>query len=154
MRAPSTSPGPTPIVEVLQHRNLLIGRLQVLAGMGLAREQSSGVWELATKAEATLRALGERGDILRTMQRALRGQQRELALFNADSEAAPILGRILATGYLDELDERAYVIVDGIDGRAHHVPLAARADLSEFPVEASLKYDPRRRGPRIAMLRH
>ena len=124
---------PNADVEALQHRNLLIGRLQVLEGMGLAREQSTGIWELASKAEATLRALGERGDIIRTMHRALRGQLRELALFDADSGAAPIVGRILATGYLDELEERAYIVVDGIDGRAHHLPIG-QADLSEFPV--------------------
>jgi hypothetical protein len=124
---------PNADVEALQHRNLLVGRLQVLAVMGLAREQSSGTWELASTAQATLRALGERADILRTMHRALRGQERELALFNADSGAAPIVGRIVATGYLDEFDERAYAIVDGIDGRAHHV-LLGQEELSEFPV--------------------
>ena len=118
--------------EALHHRNLLLGRLQVLAGMGLAREEGGGVWELAPKAEATLRALGERGDIIKAMHRALRGQRRELALFHGDSKAAPIVGRILATGYLDELEERAYLIVDGLDGRAHHVPLGP-ADPGEFP---------------------
>jgi type IV secretory pathway VirD2 relaxase len=124
---------PNAEVEALQHRNLLLGRLQVLEGMGLALEQESGIWELSSKAEATLRALGERGDIIRAMQRALRGQQRELALFDADPGAAPIVGRIVAAGYLDELEERAYAIVDGIDGRAHHVPIG-QADLNEFPV--------------------
>ena len=132
---------PNADVEALQHRNLLIGRLQVLEGMGLARKQESGIWELASKAEATLRALGERGDIIRTMQRALRGQQREMALFHVDSRAAPIVGRIVATGYLDELDERAYVVVDGIDGRAHHVPIG-QADLSEFPVGGIVEVQP------------
>ena len=127
--------------EALQHRNLLLGRLQVLAGMGLTREQGGGVWELAPKAEAALRALGERGDIIKAMHRALRGQQRDLALFAADSGAAPIVGRIVATGYLDELDERAYVIVDGIDGRAHHVPLG-QADPSEFPVGGIIEVRP------------
>ena len=138
---------PNADVEVLQHRNLLLGRLQVLAGMGLAREQSNGIWELASKAEATLRALGERGDIIRTMHRALRGQQRELALFDADSGAAPIVGRILATGYLDELEEQAYVIIDGIDGRAHHVPLG-QVDLSDFPVGGIVEARSTPLGPR------
>ena len=132
---------PNADVEALQHRNLLLGRLQVLADMGLAREQDSGIWELSSKAEATLRALGERGDIIRTMQRALRGQQRELALFDADSGAAPIVGRILATGYLDEFEERAYVVVDGIDGRAHYVPIG-QADLSELPVGGIVEVRP------------
>jgi hypothetical protein len=124
---------PNADVEALQHRNLLIGRLQVLSDVGLAREQESGISELASRAEATLRELGARGDIIRTMHRALRGQRRELALFGVGSEAIPIVGRILATGYVDELEERAYVIVDGIDGRAHHVSLG-QADLSELPV--------------------
>jgi hypothetical protein len=114
---------------------------EVLAGMGLAQEQGSGLWELSPKAEATLRALGERGDIIKTMQRALRGQQRELALFDADSPAAPIVGRIVATGYLDELEERAYGIVDGIDGRAHHVPIG-QSDPSEFPVGGIVEVRP------------
>src|SRR5271170_7921456 len=132
---------PNADVEALQHRNLLLGRLQVLEGMGLAREQESGIWELSSKAEATLRALGERGDIIRTMQRALRGRQREIALFHVDTGAAPVVGRILATGYLDELEERAYVVVDGIDGRAHHVPLG-QADLSEFPIGGIVEVRP------------
>jgi hypothetical protein len=67
------------------------------------------------------------------MHRALRGQRRELVLFATQCEAPPIVGRIAATGYLDELNERAYVIVDGIDGRAHHVAIG-QADLAEFPV--------------------
>jgi len=33
-------------VATLQQRNLLIGRLQVLAAMGLAREQGNGTWTL------------------------------------------------------------------------------------------------------------
>lgn len=125
----------------LRHRNLLIGRLQVLAGMGLARERGNGTWALSTTAEPTLRALGERGDILKTMQRALRGRPRDLALFDGDSKAAPIIGRIVATGYRDEFDERAYIIVDGTDGRAHHVPIG-RMDLAEFPVGGIVEVRP------------
>jgi type IV secretory pathway VirD2 relaxase len=132
---------PNADIEALQHRNLLLGRLQVLEGMGLAREQGSGIWELSSRAEATLRALGERGDIIRTMQRALRGQQRELTLFDADPGAAPIVGRIVAAGYLDEFEERAYAIVDGIDGRAHHVPIG-QADLNEFPIGGIIEVRP------------
>ena len=133
--------GPHADVGTLRQRNLLIGRLQVLAGMGLTRDQSNGTWELSPTAETTLRALGERGDILKTMQRALRGQQRELALHSTDSRAPPIVGRIVATGYLDELDERTYVIVDGIDGRAHHVSLG-QVDLDAFPVGGIVEVRP------------
>jgi type IV secretory pathway VirD2 relaxase len=133
--------GPHADVGALRQRNLQLGRLQVLAGMGLAREQGNGTWELAPTAEATLRALGERGDILLAMQRALRGQQRELVLHGPDPGATPIVGRIVSTGYRDELDERAYVIIDGIDGRAHHVPLG-QAALDALPVGGIVEVRP------------
>src|SRR5690606_31077202 len=57
---------------------LLIGRLQRLQRMGLADEIRPSIWTLQADAEKTLRTLGERGDIIRTLQRAMGGQPREL----------------------------------------------------------------------------
>jgi hypothetical protein len=67
------------------------------------------------------------------MQRAFAGKQRELAIFDAARAATPVVGRIAAKGLLDELTDRAYIIIDGVDGRAHHVALAAGTDLAELP---------------------
>jgi type IV secretory pathway VirD2 relaxase len=129
-------------VEVLRHRNLLLGRLQVLERFGLARENDKGIWALSPKAEPTLKALGARGDIFKAMQRALRGEQRELVLFNADSRPSPsVTGRIVGSGYSDELEERAYIIVDGINGQAHHVPVGTR-DLSTLPIGGIVEVKP------------
>jgi hypothetical protein len=64
-----------------RQRLLLIGRLQRLQRLGLADEVQPGTWAIHADAEKTLRALGERGDIIRTMQRAMSGQPRELAVF-------------------------------------------------------------------------
>ncbi|HHK5645181.1 TPA: DUF3363 domain-containing protein, partial [Serratia marcescens] len=63
-----------------RQRLLLIGRLQRLQRLGLADEMQPGTWAVHADAEKTLRALGERGDIIRTMQRAMRGEPRELAV--------------------------------------------------------------------------
>ena len=63
--------------------------------------------------------MGERGDIIRTMQRAMRGAGRPLAMFDgADPAAPPVVGRIAAKGLADELQDRGYLVVDGLDGRA------------------------------------
>ena len=43
-----------------------------LGDMGLATEHAPSVWELSERLEPTLREMGERGDIVRTMQKALR----------------------------------------------------------------------------------
>ena len=111
----------------------LLGRLQHLQKMGLAQPLSAGRWRLREDGEQTLRELGERGDIVRTMQRAFSGQQREFAVFNAQGSMTPVEGRIAGKGIADELHDRAYLIVDGLDGRAHYVPLPVGADLDALP---------------------
>ncbi len=85
-------------------------------------------------AEAVLRRLGERGDIVRTMQRAFATEPRELAIFDPRPGTALVLGRIAAKGIADELADKGYLIIDGLDGRGHYVTLPPGADLTAFPV--------------------
>lgn len=119
-----------------RQRLLLIGRLQRLQRMGLASERQPGRWEINPGAERTLRSMGERGDIIRTMQRAMSGRQRELDVFESGEDASPIIGRVAAKGLADELNDRGYLVLDGIDGKAHYVALPAKVDLGEFPMGA------------------
>lgn len=116
-----------------RQRLLLIGRLQRLQRMGLASEMQTGVWAIDAKAESTLRAMGERGDIIRTMQRAMSGKTRELAVFEPGEQARPIIGRVAAKGLADELYDKGYLIVDGTDGKMHYVALSARTELEQYP---------------------
>ena len=119
-----------------QQRVLLIGRLQRLQRMGLAHESSPGVWAVHAEAEQVLRAMGGRGDIMRTMQRAMSGLPRELTVFEPGENAHPVVGRVAAKGMADELYDRGYLVVDGTDGKAHYVALNAKAELEQYPVGA------------------
>lgn len=116
-----------------QPRTLLIGRLQQLTAMGLAEPDGINRWRLRPDIEPTLRAMGERGDIVRTMQRALGAQQREMAVFTPGEAAQPVVGRVVGKGMADELQERGYLVLDGVDGRAHYVALPAGTELEQFP---------------------
>jgi len=71
-------------------RNLRIGRLQTLGRYGLATEVESGVWKLSDQLEPTLLALGERGDIVKAINRALkrRGEERALESYSLHGEEA------------------------------------------------------------------
>ncbi|MDO8293752.1 MAG: relaxase/mobilization nuclease and DUF3363 domain-containing protein [Gallionella sp.] len=115
-----------------QRQTVLRARLQRLEGMELAGRIDANHWRLSPSMEQTLITMGERGDILRTMQNALKGQRRELVL--ETKLAAPVIGRIAAKGLADELNDRGYLVVDGIDGRAHYVRLPVSADLAALPV--------------------
>ncbi|WP_435521187.1 DUF3363 domain-containing protein [Aeromonas caviae] len=119
-----------------RQRLLLIGRLQRLQRLGLADEVQPGTWAVHADAEKTLRALGERGDIIRTMQRAMSGQPRELAVFEPGDDGRSILGRVAAKGLADELHDRGYLVIDGTDGKAHYVALNARDELANYPTGA------------------
>ncbi|HEY8262198.1 MAG TPA: DUF3363 domain-containing protein, partial [Methylosinus sp.] len=51
-------------------RRLMVGRAQKLERMGLAASAGPGRWMIGLEAERTLRDLGMRGDIIKTMHRA------------------------------------------------------------------------------------
>ena len=115
-------------------RQLLIGRLQQLQKLELAHEVRPGQWILRDDAEATLRAMGERSDIVRTMQRAMGGTQRELAVFEPGKDGSVVIGRIVAKGLADELNDRGYLVVDGLDGKAHYLRLPSCTNLADYPI--------------------
>jgi type IV secretory pathway VirD2 relaxase len=106
-------------------RRLAIGRLQRLERMGLATAAGPAQWMVGLEAERSLRDLGLRGDIIKTMHRAFteRGQDRGIADYVIDTgrPASPIIGRLVDKGLHDELTGEGYAVIDGTDGRAHHV---------------------------------
>jgi hypothetical protein len=117
-------------------RTQLVGRLHHLQRMGLAWNQAPGAWVLRPDIEPVLRAAGERGDIVRTMQRALGGAQREIGVFEPRQANSLVIGRVAAKGLADELYDRGYLVIDGVDGKAHYVALPVGAELEHYPTGA------------------
>lgn len=102
-----------------------MGRLRKLGRLGLATERRTGVWEVSEKAEAKLSQLGARDDIIKAMHRVLReaGIDRPagaFAVFDAGNARSRIVGRVVGLGLSDELRDKHYLVVDGIDGRIHY----------------------------------
>jgi type IV secretory pathway VirD2 relaxase len=113
-----------------------VGRLRTLEQMGLAEETASGVWRVMPEMEPALRRMGERGDIIKTMHRDLTAAGIHRAagdhvIFDGQAGAAQVIGRLVAEGVSDELHDRRYVIVDGIDGRTHYIDLGVRQATDE-----------------------
>ena len=108
-------------------RTLRIGRLQTLERYGLAREGEPGVWMLSERLEPAMRELGERGDIIKAMHRALerRGEERAAGslVIGSGTEGEPVVGRLIGKRLIDELGDRIGLVIDGIDGRVHHVEI-------------------------------
>ena len=103
----------------------LIGRAAKLETLGLATRLGPGIFEIDPRAETILRDLGERGDIIKGVHRAMRMQglsfdASRLAL-HGEAERSGLVGRLVARGLDDELAGSAFAIVDGTDGRTHHI---------------------------------
>ena len=119
-------------------RSLLVGRLQKLERMGLARSPGAAQWMLAEEAEPTLRDLGTRGDVIRTMQRAFARSCQQVdssavaMLDSGQSLERPVVGRLVEKGLDDELKGSGYLIVDGVDGRAHYVRIATLEQVDDL----------------------
>ena len=103
----------------------LIGRAGKLERLGLSTGIAPGCWTLKSDFEPTLRQLGVRGDIIKTMHRAMTGHgyQADTGRFAMHDAATgePIIGRLVERGLHHELTGAAYAVVDGADGRIHHL---------------------------------
>ncbi|MDB5704173.1 MAG: conjugal transfer protein TraI [Sphingomonas bacterium] len=135
---------------------LRAGRLQKLGTMGLAEELGSGRWQLAEDLEDTLRQVGERGDIIRTMQRELTARNLdrpgvEQRIYDATGgDAAPVVGKVVMRGLSDEHRDRHFLLVDGIDGRIHRVDIGAGDATEPLPEGSIVRIVPREAGVREA----
>ncbi|MDQ4419034.1 relaxase/mobilization nuclease RlxS [Sphingobium sp. DEHP117] len=126
-----------------QHASL-IGRLRTLSRLGLAEEGRNGRWTLDRELELTLRRMGERGDIIRTLNRELREAgilrpPQNHSLFEPAQEKA-IIGRVVATGLSDEHRDRRYLIVDGIDSHSHYADIGE--DQQSFATGSIVRLSP------------
>jgi type IV secretory pathway VirD2 relaxase len=124
-------PGEGASYLVRENRHLMISRAKRLENYGLAAETEPGRWVISGEAEAALKELGERGDIIKTMHRALTGhglaEERGFSQYvpHGDRLTETVVGRVLGKGLAgDEMGERVYLVIDGVDGRVHHLEFA------------------------------
>jgi|APFEC2959095171_1045051.scaffolds.fasta_scaffold00201_29 type IV secretory pathway VirD2 relaxase len=137
-------------------QTIRMGRLRKLERLGLAEQVGATHWRLAPDAAETLRRMGERGDIIRTMQRAFAARGRAPALAHqviydpAADDARPIVGRILERGLSDEIDDRHYLLVEATDGRTHYVEIGKGEHVDTHSAGAIVRIAPTSSGVRDA----
>jgi hypothetical protein len=90
--------------------------------------------------------MGERGDIIRMMQRELSRRklegERPDRVIAADLEA-PLVGRLLSRGLSDELHDRHFLILDGVDGRVHYIDIGQGDAVEPLAEGATVRVTPR-----------
>ncbi len=136
--------------------SLRAGRLKKLEALGLAKPLGGGRWRIAEDLEDSLRTMGERGDIVRTMQRVLTARRIERraadrVVHSAGlAEGGALVGRLVARGLFDEARDRHYLIVEATDGRVHYIDAGQGEAIEPVPEGAIVRISPRRIDVRAA----
>jgi len=100
-----------------------LGRMQKLERLGLATMAGPAQWTLSPDAESSLRALGDHGDIIKRLHQNMGARSPSEWVIAGEGSERPLVGKLVARGLDDEMKATAYAIVDGVDGRAHHLRL-------------------------------
>ena len=120
-------------------QTLRAGRLKKLERLGLAVERRPGYWQLSPELETTLRRMGERGDIIKTLHRELTGNgvARELSAYAIyDPESRMLKGFLNGlTAHLAPGGE-GWLILSDI---AEHLGLRTREELLTLIDQAGLR---------------
>lgn len=118
------------LARVRRNREHYEVRLKALRQMGLAEHEGGTHWRVDDGLGQKLAALEKSDMVARRIERAIEasGLERISAPHaSAYDPAQSVQGRLLTIGYADELTGSRYGIVDGLDGRAHHVEFGTHA---------------------------
>jgi type IV secretory pathway VirD2 relaxase len=150
-------PGKGATFLVRENCNLMIGRVRHLERYGLASEFEPGRWSLSDRAEQVLKDLDHRNEAINAIHRALTrndcAEERGISQFALHGEGLgeKIVGRVLTKGLAgDEMGERVHLIVDGIDGRVHHIEFKDPSRIDEVGRDMIVEAAPVVSGPRPA----
>jgi len=127
---------------------LNIARLKYLSRMGLAENISKRTWKLSPSLERTLRRLGERGDILKAYHKALNSAKLERSsvsdnIYDSfDARAKPITGLVIKSGILDDVNDRAFIVVDTLEGEVIYVGTGGSTSLEDIQARMTVNITP------------
>jgi len=135
-------------------RELELSRLTKLKEMGLAKEISTGQWQLSEKIEESLRSLGQRNDIIKTMHaQMVRNSKNPLRsnyeiLHPEEQPDKSIIGKLVGKGLSDEVNGRYYLIVEGVDGKTHYADIGQVSDIEAYKTGSIVELSPQNIEPR------
>ncbi|MEZ6001034.1 DUF3363 domain-containing protein [Hyphomonas sp.] len=129
------------------YRTLHAARLRTLERLGLAQKLGAGRWQMRESFRDVLRDLSERHDIIKTMNRALAGRgdrrlEADTIFDKSDPDGRSVTGAVLQTGLTGEAHDRAYAIIDSLDGRAVFVELGVAGEVEELKRGAIVTVSP------------
>ena len=115
--------GPSGLTPYQQERRQhLLGRLQFLESMGFAKRKTSMTWEVSNDLYQGLKTFQLSQDIIKRKAQHL-GQISDPSqpfVYSKLSTGDRLVGKVIGFGLHDELRDKKYLLIEGIDGRVHY----------------------------------
>jgi type IV secretory pathway VirD2 relaxase len=119
----------------------LVARLSHLEQLRLAERVGPAAWTLSPGWQEQLRELGSRGDIIRQIHKAVRGDPARYRIVGPGRPLEPedqrastvVTGRVASKGLSDEMKGSFYAVLETPNGFAYHLPLDARTAQAVAP---------------------
>lgn len=136
----------------IRYRSVNANRLRKLQSLGLAQERRPGRWTLANGFEQTLKELGERGDIIKQIHRALGARENRIVdparPFAGAAGQVSMIGAVIRKGMGGDGHDIPYIILDGVDGRVVRSNLSNPEDIDGVLPGMIVKLQPPNVAPR------
>ena len=125
----------------------LAHRLRTLERFGLAARDGRAHWRLEPDLGARLQAMAREREVAGRLAAAGRdrGISRIPEQWTTHPLSSVVVGRVLARGLDDELKGTGFAVIDGLDGRVHHITLPD-AGASDPRIDALVRASPPSRG--------
>lgn len=121
-------------------RAAILQRLRHLEGLDLAERAGASEWQLKDGWEATLKAIGRRGDIIRFLAAGIGPEHAHRAIRFVDEAnqlERPFTGVVISQGPEDELRDTRFLLVEDLVGEVWHVP-ARGLEPGDLPPRGSI----------------
>jgi len=137
----------------LWRRHLEHKRLKRLRAMGLAEPLGKGRWQLDPQLQSTLTRMGERGDIIKTLRRAMSetGQSHlvdSAAIFEPGSSEISVAGEIVKMGVADDIKDQSFLILKKDNGKLVYLDIGKSERLLDFDMGKSVQASTQRQEPK------
>ncbi|MGB3456532.1 MAG: DUF3363 domain-containing protein [Litorimonas sp.] len=135
------------------HRRLMIRRLRHLSVLGLAEPQGGGHWRIEPDSIDRLRQMGERGDIVKALYSAMKGQAPSIVtednIFDPNRLGSrSVTGRVTRFGKIDDTHSDGYVVIEALDGRLVHAAVADDETFETLRSGQVVTFEPHHQGPK------
>ncbi|MEL7452480.1 MAG: DUF3363 domain-containing protein [Pseudomonadota bacterium] len=128
-------------------------RLSHLEQLHLAKNLGEGRWQLASHWDRALKAMGRKGDIIRTLAAGVEpGKHADRVRFidERTGDLPSILGQVIQHGPEDELRDRRFILVEDFQGTPWYAPVSDELGGVSPPIGAVVELSAQPQKPRRA----